>query len=38
VLALAPDDAHIGAIAFRGKSVPVRAFVTQAIAAEAQSS
>lgn len=37
VLALAPDAAHIGALAFRGKPAPVRAFVMQAIAAEAQS-
>jgi hypothetical protein len=38
VLALAPDAAHIGALAFRGKPVSVRAFVTQTIAAAAQSS
>ena len=38
VLALVPDAAHIGALAFRGNPVPVRAFVMQAIAAAAQSS
>jgi len=37
VLALQPDAAHIGALAFRGKPAPVRAFVMQAIAAGAQS-
>jgi 4'-phosphopantetheinyl transferase len=38
VLALAPNDLHVGALAFRGKPLPVRAFVTQAIAAAGQSS
>lgn len=35
---LAPDAAHIGALAYRGAPARVRAFVTQAIAAGPQSS
>jgi 4'-phosphopantetheinyl transferase len=34
---LAPDDAHVGALAWRGKPASVQAFVTQAIAGAAQS-
>lgn len=37
LLALEPDAAHLGALAWRGQSVQVRGFVTQAIAAAAQS-
>jgi len=37
LLALEPDAAHFGALAWRGKPVPVRGFVMQGIAAAAQS-
>ena len=37
LVALAPDAAHLGALAWRGQSVPIRAFVMQPIAAAAQS-
>jgi 4'-phosphopantetheinyl transferase len=37
VVALNPDAAHVGALAWRGKPLSVRSFVTQAIAARAQS-
>jgi 4'-phosphopantetheinyl transferase len=37
LLALEPDAAHLGALAWRGRPVPVRGFVTQTIAAAAQS-
>jgi len=37
VTTLTPDTDHLGALAWRGPAVPVRAFVTQAIAAAAQS-
>lgn len=37
LLALEPDAAHLGALAWRGKSLRVRGFVMQAIAAAAQS-
>ena len=35
LLALEPDPAHLGALAWRGQAVPVRGFVTRAIAATA---
>jgi len=37
LLALEPDAAHLGALAWQGKPMPVRGFVMQAIAAAAQS-
>jgi len=37
LLALEPDAAHLGALAWRGQPAQVRGFVTQAIAAVAQS-
>jgi len=37
LLALEPDPAHLGALAWRGQPLRVRGFVTQAIAATVQS-